>query len=393
MSLKLYGVKDSARIQRALITAQYVGAKIECPKFHPGKDDQTKEFLLKSPLGRTPVLECPKGCLVGSNTIVRYLGRQRMDTGLYGDDFFERAEVDMWIEMCQNELEVPLAAWVYPALGLCPPNEEASKRAQVDVKKILEFVDAHLKSKTFLVSEHVTIADITLSMTLADAYKAVFTKDYVKDFPNVNRWLQTCYGQPQFKAVLGDMKMGSAKQVKPAGDKPAEGDASPAPAKKPVNPLDELPPSSMNLDEWKRCYSNTKDLRGEAMTWFWKNFDPSGWSFYWMRYDKLEGECEVSYVTSNLLHGFIQRIDNSFRKYSFGVIDVVGNEGDLNIQGVWMFRGKEIPFEMKDHPSFEYHTFRKLDHNNADDKKLIEDYWCSDEEVSGLPIQDGKVWK
>jgi len=59
-----------------------------------------------------------------------------------------------------------------------------------------------------------------------------------------------------------------------------------------------------------------------------------------------------------------------------------------------MFRGLEIPAEIKEHPSYEYYTFRKMDPiANKDDKKLVNDYWCSMEQVEGLPITDRKVWK
>jgi elongation factor 1-gamma len=37
---------------------------------------------------------------------------------------------------------------------------------------------------------------------------------------------------------------------------------------------------------------------------------------------------------------------------------VLGEEPKLEIKGVWIFRGKEIPAEMKDHPQFEYYKLR-----------------------------------
>eukprot|EP01070_Trichotokara_eunicae_P009153 Trichotokara_eunicae@DN5997_c0_g1_i1.p1 len=149
----------------------------------------------------------------------------------------------------------------------------------------------------------------------------------------------------------------------------------------------------MNLDEWKRCYSNTKPVK-DSLKWFWDNFDAAGWSFWYMKYDKLPNELKVAFLASNHLNGFIQRIDQNFRKYSFGVLDIVEtNKDDFDVQGVWMFRGQDIPFEMTDHPSFEYQKFKKLDHTNAEQKKLIEDYWVEDDFVESIAIADCKVWK
>ena len=39
-----------------------------------------------------------------------------------------------------------------------------------------------------------------------------------------------------------------------------------------------------------------------------------------------------------------------------------------------MFRGKEIPQEMKDNYLYEYIIFTKLDPNKEEDKKLVHDY-------------------
>jgi elongation factor 1-gamma len=63
-----------------------------------------------------------------------------------------------------------------------------------------------------------------------------------------------------------------------------------------------------------------------------------------------------------------------FRKYVFGTFGVYGNEGDFEIRGIWMWRGTEIPAHLKENlPNFEYHDWIKLDHTNAEHKKLIEE--------------------
>jgi len=51
---------------------------------------------------------------------------------------------------------------------------------------------------------------------------------------------------------------------------------------------------------------------------------------------------------------------------------VYGEEPNLEIRGVWLWRGTEIPNEIKELDSFEYHTWDRLDVNNAEHKKLIE---------------------
>ena len=42
-----------------------------------------------------------------------------------------------------------------------------------------------------------------------------------------------------------------------------------------------------------------------------------------------------------------------------------------------MWRGTEIPQELKEHDSYDYITFRRLDHTNEQDKTLIQDFWLN----------------
>jgi len=112
------------------------------------------------------------------------------------------------------------------------------------------------------------------------------------------------------------------------------------PEKPKPNPLDLLPPSKFIMDEWKRIYSN-EDTRKTALPWLWQNFDPEGYTLWFADY-KYNDECEKLFMTSNLVGGFIQRLDH-LRKYGFGSIIIFGQEPKLEVSGVFLFRGKEIP--------------------------------------------------
>jgi len=74
---------------------------------------------------------------------------------------------------------------------------------------------------------------------------------------------------------------------------------------------------------------------------------------------------------------------------------ILGDEPNLEIMGVWLFRGKGIPQEMKDHPQFEYYKTRELNVDNEEDKKTITDFWSAKqgEKVNGLTVQEAKMHK
>lgn len=161
-----------------------------------------------------------------------------------------------------------------------------------NLKRALTCLNGHLASRTYLVGESVTLADIVLTCNLATLFKVAATKEFTSEYPHVERYFWTLVNQPNFKKIVGEV----AQAVKPLGlpspqtakpsvaereapkkdsaPKPKKEKAAPAPkptpapevvdeeeaapVKKPKNTLDLLPPSPMVLDNWKRLYSNTK---------------------------------------------------------------------------------------------------------------------------------------
>jgi elongation factor 1-gamma len=83
---------------------------------------------------------------------------------------------------------------------------QAYARAKEDMKAALSILDSHLLTRTYLVGERITLADIVISCNLLNLYKFAFDPDFRKPFVNVNRWFTTLINQPQFKTVLGQVQ-------------------------------------------------------------------------------------------------------------------------------------------------------------------------------------------
>lgn len=150
-----------------------------------------------------------------------------------------------------------------------------------------------------MVTEYVTLADITMAIYLLHLFKMVFEPAFVKPYEHVVRWFTTCVNQPEFKSVLGEVvlceqMMVAKKETKkeavvkapkekkapePAGEDLEAIAAAEQAGPKEKNPLDLLPPTTMVLDEWKRTYSNN-DTRPTALNWLWANYDPTGYSMW-----------------------------------------------------------------------------------------------------------------
>jgi len=163
------------------------------------------------------------------------------------------------------------------------------------------------------------------------------------------------------------------------------------PDPKPKDPLAALPKSSLNGDEWRRQYSNTKP-HINAMPWFWQNFDAAGWSLWSMSYN-YNAENKQGFMTSNAVEGFLQRCEE-VRKYAFGQMYVLNKDKPYEISGVWLLRGLDTAPMLASNPDAEYYTWTKLDPAVPADKKLVEDYWSEvpfEGELVGKYVYDQKL--
>lgn len=84
------------------------------------------------------------------------------------------------------------------------------------MKKTLNILDSHLLTRTYLVGERITLADIVVACNLLNLYRFAFDTEYKKSFINVNRWFTTLVNQPQFKNVLGEVQFPEKLTSQPA---------------------------------------------------------------------------------------------------------------------------------------------------------------------------------
>jgi len=192
------------------------------------------------------------------------------------------------------------------------------------------------------------------------------------------------------------------KEAKEAVDDGDDDDDKPK-APKVKNVLDSLPASPMIFDAVKKLFFLEKPYNKAFFPAFWgpakseetkiTTYDPAGYSVYSCRY-KYEDEFSQYFLAQNLLGGFVQRLDK-LRKYGMGVLMLIGateEKKPWNLVGLWIFRGQDVPFEMKDCDDSEHYNFVKLDMGVDANKKKFEQYLTSDV-VDGLPVLDRRFFK
>lgn len=265
-------------------------------------------------------------------------------------------------------------------------------------------LNTHLQGKTYLVAERVTVADIVVAFGLLLPFQVALDGGFRKSVaPNVSAWLERVLALPEVVSRIGHARL-AQKALKPVAPPKKEEKKEQKKVEQPkeevevkkkdVDPLDELPPSKFVLPDFKTYFVNLADKKGEGMKHFFENYDAEGYSLYYAKYDKAEGEGTVLYQFANLMNGFLQRLDH-FRKHCFSMMAITGDEPSLDIESVWLFRGKGIPAAMNEHPQWEYYQTRELNINNEADRQLIADFWTckTDDVVQGKKIQNCKMHK
>jgi len=406
MSSKLIGYRFSPTVQEVLHVIEAAKAPVTLENVDWSDEETRKTLEPKSPTGTFPFLECEEGVLSESKAIEIYLA-EKYKPELLGKDDIEKAQVRQWMDFASFELDDCTQKIVYPIFGCRPYCKESADEAHTKIKEFMKALDQQVKGKRYAFGEQLTLADIALFRHLKYFFQLVFPKNLrEKVFPNVTDWFLRVLNTPETDKVYGkvilcaqplkpyipEKKEEKKEEKKKEEKKEKKEEKTPEaeqPKKKKVNPLDELPPSKLELEAFKRAFLNNKD-KEDAMKKFWEIYDPEGYSLWRLEYQNLDSECKVLFRTSNNKGMFLQKCDQ-LRRYAFAVHGVYGVENDYKIRGLWMFRGLDVPQEMKDNDLYEYITFTKLDINKPEDKQLVHDYWTKlneNDEVEGRKCAD-----
>lgn len=405
---KIYCYPNNPRVFKILIAAQYNELEVEVAEFELGTDNKKPEFLAKFHNEKVPAFESTEGSIYlnESGAIAYYVASQKEGTQLLGKDKTEISQILQYILFAENEITPHANTWVNPILGITSYNKAAHNQAVDGLKKSLSVLEKVLLNKTFLVGERITLADIAVSTSLYLPFKLVLDAEFRKNHQNLSRWYNTLINQPAFKKVLGEITLAEVavaytppkkekkepkKEAKPKEKEvEAEVEEEEKPAPKPKSKLDFLDPSPLNLEEWKRVYSNN-DTRPTAINWFWENFDPKGYSIWRVDY-KYNEELTKVFMSSNLIGGFFNRLERA-RKYAFGSLVVLGEDNANSISGYFVIRGQEIPEEVSDAADYDSYNFQKVDHTDSAVKSSFEDFIAWDGHLDGKKFADGKIFK
>jgi elongation factor 1-gamma len=423
---------------KALIAAGYSGANVTVdPKFSFGTTNKSEEFLKKFPLGKVPAFESTDGkvLLSESDAIAYYLATEELRGG---NDEAARAEVLKYIVYAQAELFGPIAGWLFPSMSIIPFNKDQVAKSRAATENQLSILDGILLTRTFLVGERITLADVAVFATLIEVVKKLLDKESRAPYTNLIRWFDTILNQPQVQSALqkasyefsycetpikfdpaklkeiqgaqpqaqGKKDDKKKKEEKPKQEKPKQekkkeaepeeeldaAEAALAEEPKSKDPLDALPKGTWVMDDFKRFYSNNDvDV---SIPYFWEKFDPEHYSIWFGEY-KYNSELAKVFMSCNLITGMFQRLDK-LRKNAFASVCLFGEDNNSTISGIWIWRGQDLAFTLSPdwQVDYEVYEWKKLDPKDPETKKLVQTYlsWEGTDK-DGRKFNQGKVFK
>merc|ERR1712080_512804 len=254
-----------------------------------------------------------------------------------------------------------MGTWVYPTLGFKQYNKQDTEKAQTHLKKYLTLLNGFLETRTFLVGERVTLADITLACNMMMLYAKYWiqnSESHMKMSTGGLRHVSTNQTSNQLlvHSITNDTRSFIQRKRKIRNQKQSKKNNRNRKKQK------------MKRHQWYLLLTNHLRKRRiflqmyRKVTLFWmigKDFIQiillrnlthtcgntlilmRGW---WHCDYNYNHECTIEFMTYNLMQGMFQRLEGC-RKHLFGVLLMIKANTDgkdhFAVSGVWLQRGQE----------------------------------------------------
>ncbi|VDK71831.1 unnamed protein product [Litomosoides sigmodontis] len=424
MSCKVYGSPKSFRVQKILIAAKIGNKNVIVLDQKPPHN--------KFPLGVTPAMEDSSVTLFGADAIMLHLAGEAMKGA-------NCSEVLQWMQWSEGQLIPNVLGYVLPSVSVAHIDNELFEAARTELFAQLNCLNTLLQTRTFLVGERMSLADISVAMDLLPAYQYVLDEAARSPLINVNRWFRTIINQKPIKDVLGEVqfavkvskfdstkfkelstkltkertghKDGKSKEQQGKqnkeqqkedkkskrtknenDDEPDAADELLAQEPKSVDPFAAMPKGSFVMDSFKRVYSN-EDTATKALPYFWENFDSENYSIWFAEY-KYPEDLTLTFMSCNLISGMFQRLEK-LKKNAFASVCLFGTDNNSTISGIWIWRGHELAFKLSPDWQVDYESYnwKKLDPADKKTRKIVNEYLMWEGDFDGRTFNQGKIFK
>ncbi|KAI9372859.1 glutathione S-transferase [Aspergillus egyptiacus] len=211
----IYSYPDNPRVQKIRAVANINGLTIDDAEFKMGETNRTEDFLSKFPMGKAPAFSSADGVhIFESNAIAHYVA----DSGpareqLLGANPAERARVQQWVTMSEGEVFSHIVTCLLPRLGYVPFNQAAEDKALSNVDRALGALEKALNGRTWLATEKLSLADISVAAALVWGFKLVLDSEIRAKYPVLMAWYKRVMDSEGVKEAFGETTFIEKRQV------------------------------------------------------------------------------------------------------------------------------------------------------------------------------------
>ncbi|TDL26830.1 glutathione S-transferase C-terminal-like protein [Rickenella mellea] len=198
---KLWTVSYQPTGRRIRAIVAFADLSVEIPdnfKF-PG-DNRSPEFTAKFLSGKIPAFEDNDGfCLFETTAIAEYVASLAPKSGLIGTSPKELAVIHQWVSFADAEIARFTGLIAQMLNGIVPYHKDIHAKLTENQIRSFDTLEKHLSNRTFLVSDKITLADITMVSVLSSALYFTLDATLRKKYPSIVQFYERVIDHPKIK--------------------------------------------------------------------------------------------------------------------------------------------------------------------------------------------------
>ncbi|KAL2864053.1 glutathione S-transferase family protein [Aspergillus lucknowensis] len=203
----IYSYPNNPRVAKIRAVANINGLTLEDAPFTFRETNRTPDFLAKFPLGKVPAFTSADGVnLFESGAIAQYVAESGPARDqLVGSSPAERALIQQWILLAENEITTHCMTCLLPRLGVGKYDEAAETRALQGMERALAALETRLASRTWVATEaKLSLADITIVQSLVWGFRLVIDREMREKYPVVVAYFKRVIESEGVKEAFGE---------------------------------------------------------------------------------------------------------------------------------------------------------------------------------------------
>ena len=225
--MKLYLFPPSSRVLGIVALKNHLALDCELKPIDLGRGDQlTAEYLALNPNRKMPTLEDGEFVLWESNAILFYMAAKRPESGLWPSELPSQADVMRWLAWQGAHWDAESFGMVAfekaskSVLGRGAPDPAFIARGEQNFVRFAAVLDDHLKGKSWLVDNRLTIADFSVAAFVPSATRFGLP---LARFSEIGRWYDGLAALPAWRDAVAAKENAMAAWLAANGDKPDMG--------------------------------------------------------------------------------------------------------------------------------------------------------------------------